>query len=424
MAGQSVPSRFEIFEQVKYRIFEKFDIGNESITATKRLLDKARQDYPTVTKLTYHDYVEYWGNKTVEEIDRERQAIPVYEASTLWEGLQYHPLEDRKDAEWMANFLEHSYFPRVIDLGKLDGRTSIRFAPRNYSFEDDTIICPDGHEAVSTGVLAVGYHHRHDAWSTQSGTSDGGVLRRFKEVGSILMEDMDGWNRTGHVLVIDMDKGRNRQPWIILASAWEVDDGYSSDTVRAPQTVPRNDTRAFGVFPGHGERTTIARINAQSGKSNTSTPLLLQFGSEFSFRLDEHGFRSTMGIPQGPELARVMPWVKQLGWMDWQQVCYVEDDGKHEYMRYDARLQTYHPVKSHQQKQAEEVKAPPASPIPLSARIENPRTPTPRSPTKQGGSPKRRPPLQSSSSPRMGQTTFSGSPSRDRPSSGFPRYSS
>ncbi|KAI4283341.1 MAG: hypothetical protein L6R38_002226 [Xanthoria sp. 2 TBL-2021] len=339
MASQYVPSRFEIFQQVKYQIFEKLDIGNESITATKRLLDKSRQDYPTVTKLTYHNYVEYWGNKTMEDIDRERQAIPVYEASKLWEELQYHPLEDRNDAEWMANFLGHSYFPRIIDLGKLDGRTPIRVAPRNYSFEDDTIICPDGHEAVSTGVLAVGYHHRCDAWSTQSGTIDGGVLRRFKEVGSILMEDMNGWNRTGHVLVIDMDKGRNRQPWIILASAWEVDDGYSSDTVRAPLTVSRNDTRAFGVFPRHNERTTIARINAQPGKSNTSTPLLLQFGPNFSFDLDECGTNDTTETSKGPELARVMPWVRRRDRSDCQEMCYLDDDGMEVYMRYDARDQ-------------------------------------------------------------------------------------
>ncbi|CAO1606090.1 hypothetical protein XANCAGTX0491_009588 [Xanthoria calcicola] len=166
------------------------------------------------------------------------------------------------------------------------------------------------------------YHHRHDdAATTQSGTSDDGVLRRFEEVGHLLINGLDGWVRTGHVLVLDMDTGRNRQPWIIPASEWEVEVGYESETVSAPRKIARkNKTRALGIFPRHGDRTTIARIHAQSGESNPLTPLLLQFGPDFNFRVEEYGYSNEKGTSQGPELARVMPWVKKVEWSDWQQI--------------------------------------------------------------------------------------------------------
>ncbi|KAL8848669.1 MAG: hypothetical protein Q9221_006343 [Calogaya cf. arnoldii] len=345
MVCQLLPSRCEIFDDICSRVDEVDDVGNQMVAAEKHLLDQARRKYPKIDELTYDDYIEYLVTKDQEDNERESQATPIYDEKKLWRELQNHPLENHEDATWLANFLENSYFPRIIELGKLDGVTPLRFSPRNCSFEDDTIICLDGHQPVSTGVLAVNYHHHPSTDGTQSASSDESTLRRFEQVGCILAYGMNGWDRTGHVLVIDMGPGRSRQPWIILASAWEEDDGaYGTDTVSAPRKVPMNDTRARGIFPQHSNRTTIARVNTLSDDPNTTTPLLLQFGSDFSFRLDEFGFRSTKGIPEGPELACVMPWVKKLGWEEWQQVCYLDDDGIQEFMRYDARTHVYHPV--------------------------------------------------------------------------------
>lgn len=52
---------------------------------------------------------------------------------------------------------------------------------------------------------------------------------------------MSSWYKTGHVLVIDMEDGRNRQPWFVLASEWPTDDDRIIEDnfiTYAPKEVP------------------------------------------------------------------------------------------------------------------------------------------------------------------------------------------
>ncbi|KAL9036611.1 MAG: hypothetical protein Q9180_004206 [Flavoplaca navasiana] len=402
--------RDDVFSTIRSNIAQKCDVGDDHKTPTMKLLGQAQRKFPSIKDLlTYRNYVQYKWEQTTKDMDAERQRIKTCDSPNLWHSLQYNPLTDSNDANAMSNFLANTYFPTIIELGKLDGKIPLRFAPGTHSFEDDTIICPPAHERVSTGMLAVGYHHHPSTGPTQTASGDDGKLRRFKEVGSILAEDLHGWNRTGHVLVIDMDEGRNRHPWIILASAWQVEDEYSSETVRAPKNVGRNNTRTSGIFLGHSNRTTIGRLTAISSKPNP-TPLLLQFGPSFNFRLDEFGYRYQKGMSFGPQLAHVMPWVKQLGWRDWRQVCYVDNDGKQEYMRYEAKEQRYYPpqtqAQAHEQQQPELRKALSYSHIPLPARFRNPQAPNPPSPTRKGH-------FSEHGSPQKSRENFS----RNRPSS-------
>lgn len=409
MPSQSMINlRNDIFSNIRSNIFQNYDFGDDHKTPTMKLLGDAQRKYPSIKDiLTYRHYVQYKWDQTKKDMDAERQSIETSDSSNLWHSLQYKPLTNSYDAQGMANFLGNTYFPTIIELGKLDGKIPLRFAPGTHSFEDGTIICPPAHEPVSTGMLAVGYYHHPLTGPTQTRSGDDGTLRRFKEVGSVLAEDLHGWNRTGHVLVIDMDEGRNRHPWIILASAWQVENEYSSETVRAPKNVSRNYTRTGGIFLGHRNRTTIGRLTAISPNS-TPTPLLLQFGPNFNFCLDEFGYRHQEGMSFGPQLAHVMPWVKKLGWHDWQQVCYVDNDGKKEYMRYEAKEQKYYPPQA--QAQAHEQQQPELPHIPLSARIGNPQSPTPRSPTKRGRFSEHGSPLKSRGKSSQNRPASSGIP--------------
>ncbi|KAI4254503.1 MAG: hypothetical protein L6R42_007159 [Xanthoria sp. 1 TBL-2021] len=340
MASHHVPPCVPIYHKIDSQLPPNYWSSDDPTTGVDRLLDEARNEYPHVANLTLRDYVKYWSNKANEEWENQKESMKFYSLTELWKFLYQTPLQNRQDADIWATFLNNSYFPAVIDLGKLDGKTTLRLAPGNFYFEHFSSVCPPEHEYVGTGVVAAKYGDRHAVKGAQYGSSDDGVLRQFKEVGCILADGMNGWDRTGHVLVIDMGEGRERHPWIILAREWEVDDGYLYHEVRAPQSVSKNENEALGVFPGYSDRTTIARLNA-GDNSNMSTPLVLQFGPNLGLELDDRGTNDMTEMSKGPELARVMPWVRRRDRSDCQEICYSDDDGMEVYMRYDARDQKF-----------------------------------------------------------------------------------
>ncbi|KAL8883621.1 MAG: hypothetical protein Q9192_007075 [Flavoplaca navasiana] len=301
----------------------------------KRLLNEAQQDYPHMANLTWRDYRKYWSNKVKENMIKEKQTMNYYSLTDLWDFLYKNPLRNRNDANEWATFLNNSYFPKVIDLGKLNGRISLRLAPGNFHFEHLDSVCPPDHAYVNTGVLAVEYQDRYAVTDAQYGSKDDGVLRQFKEVGCILAHGLYGWDKTGHVLVIDMGTGRNRHPWIILAKQWEEDDGYLFHEVKAPQSISINQYEAKGVFPGHSDRTTIARLIANPPEDSNAASFIQRFGSDFNFGLDDRR-ASGVDMSKGPELARVMPWVWSLDQTETRQVCYSDEFAIKEYLRYDA----------------------------------------------------------------------------------------
>ncbi|KAL8883991.1 MAG: hypothetical protein Q9215_007868 [Flavoplaca cf. flavocitrina] len=324
------------------RIYHKIDSqlplgywsGLDPAADVKPLLYEAQQDYPHMANLTWRDYLKYWDNKVDEDMIKENQSMKYYSVTDLWDFLSNHPLRNRTDADEWATFLNNSYFPKVIDLGQLYGRIPLRLAPGNFHFEHFDSVCPPNHKYIDTGVLAVEYQDRHAVTGAQYGSKDDGVLRQFKEVGCILANGLNGWDKTGHVLVIDMGPGRNRHPWIILAEQWDEDDGYLFHQVKVPKSIGKNSPGAKGVFPGNSDRTTIARLIPKPG-TPSPTPFLLQFGSDFQFGLDDRG-TSAVHRSKGPELARVMPWVWRLDETGLQQRCYSDDFGIRDYLLYDA----------------------------------------------------------------------------------------
>ena len=73
------------------------------------------------------------------------------------------------------------------------------------------------------------------------------------------------WHRTGHVLVVDLDEGRERQPWIVLAAEWPVEKGeahkyYRGYKHQAERIVPRDAEWVKDILPGGKERVTVAKL--------------------------------------------------------------------------------------------------------------------------------------------------------------------
>ncbi len=167
-------------------------------------------------------------------------------------------------------------------------------------------------------------------------------LRRFCPLGWIAQKRGEHtWDLTGHALVMDMDRGRDHHPWIVLASQWPDVNGDQPEksTYEAQQRPRRDDDPVPGLFSGDHTRTVIARLIHVDEKSFTdgqrATPFLQQFGPHFSFNLWRRGGErtvrdSTQFREYHPDLAHIMGWFWDED--EKEEVCYAENGT--EYMRY------------------------------------------------------------------------------------------
>ncbi|KAL8657348.1 MAG: hypothetical protein Q9226_001997 [Calogaya cf. arnoldii] len=300
MANQDEPPYAHIFHSIEASLSEQnYESIDARTSATRNVLGRARKQNPTIEKLTYRYYIEYWRKK-FEEDPRKKWRGPVYDPENLWKSLYQCQLKEPNDCNRLARFLNRSSFP-IIHLGKLDGKIPLRLLPGNHHLED-MIVIPDDHHSTPSGAMAVKYDDRHAQLGTSPGSRDDGILRRFKEIGSVMMvQGASGWVETGHVLVIDMGEGRNRHPWIILTNEWKRNVEFDYWTVEAHQNIGKNDDEAPGVFPGYSERTTVVRLMALSPSSeNCSLPSW--FGSDFSFTLR----KSICGTTRDPTISPIL----------------------------------------------------------------------------------------------------------------------
>lgn len=132
-------------------------------------------------------------------------------------------------------------------------------------------------------------------------------------------------------MVIDVEPGRNHNPWIVLASNWPEDfvsawDG--DDTVYAPTVVQRNDEYEAGVLPGDRNRTPVGKIKPFN---RVTGPVIRAFGPDFEFNVVRRGSdRGSIRSDRGPGLAHIMAWYQDPISQD--QVCFAKDG--REYMRF------------------------------------------------------------------------------------------
>ncbi|KAL8757630.1 MAG: hypothetical protein Q9184_004155 [Pyrenodesmia sp. 2 TL-2023] len=333
MALSDDPKVRRIFDKITNQIDGQNVFFEERTAAAKRAFEKERSSNWFMKNLEYDDYVLYCGEMAMQELHRRQFDVRTATAHELWQTLLHNPFTNGAEFNDFCRFINSSRFPEIIELGKLNGRLRLRLIPGTRILnEGDT--CFSHLEYADHGGAAVKYTEElltvgdSDQVSPQQGR-----LRRFQEVGYIFKHTGKYWEMTGHVMVIDLDT-KPRQPWLILAKTW-TDDEDEPETFTAPDYVAKDDSSALGVFPPNSNRTAIAKLTPYGPSVRNPAPLLLQFGPECHLGLLEGGKQNPQ-LQQGPELAKVMTWLKRA---NGQEVCF--DQIRHVYMIRDSRTGKY-----------------------------------------------------------------------------------
>lgn len=328
----------QIFRDIHRYVQKHHDLDADKENPTRARFAEAKARFPFMKDISYTQYTDYWCRHALEAVRNRHQSTPAYSAREFWHKLYHDPLTNAAETNAFCKFLNYSYFAEVIDIGKLDGETSLRLAPGAGLIDNGEDLFDDL-DWADDGASAVSYAEGHPSeGEVRLISPKDGILRRFWEVGYILMNIGTGWVKTGHVLVLDVEKGRDRHPWIMLAKTWETDEDEPK-TITVPDRVRRGDRSAFGVFPGNQNRTTIAKLVPIEDSRAKPTPLLKQMGSNFTFRLQRSGKATTREEARskyGPDLAQAMTWFKR---PSGEEVCF--DKQRNEYMTCDPVTGTY-----------------------------------------------------------------------------------
>lgn len=121
-----------------------------------------------------------------------------------------------------------------------------------------------------TASLGIGYARSRPPFSAVEGDGsrdevgirpkDDDVLWRFYPLGWMLNQFLE---KTGHVLVIDMDRDRGRHPWVVLAPEWTGIESHEPCVYRPKRDLLRDGydyDDCLGFLEGNMERTTIAKL--------------------------------------------------------------------------------------------------------------------------------------------------------------------
>lgn len=172
---------------------------------------------------------------------------------------------------------------------------------------------------ASTCFRSISYSDGHPSEpSFKVRASEDSTLRRFVCLGWVLHQSSTGWwNDTGHVLVVDMDHGRDRHPWFVLSSKVpsyeEQEDGDFFIHVPARLSFSNDffdyQISDMGILLGDRERTPVGRIEPKD--PSNPVPVLQQFGPDFEFDIARFGGESAREVDDdryGPDLAHIMDW--------------------------------------------------------------------------------------------------------------------
>lgn len=316
-------------------------------------MEKYRRTYPFMRDVSSR---EYWTFKVERraELQRQELAVPVPTAEQFWQAAyDFDPHNSTASTgSDLSRMLTMRNLPD-IPLGNLGGTAKLALIPGMGALpntEKEQGLTELRYAATDSGAISYPDAHpselEDDDFKVRA--SQDNRLRRFAALGWVIFVLPDGlWNKTGHVLVMDMDETRDRHPWFVLASEWPTDfeDANGDFTAYAPATVDRDDSTQPGVLPGGRNRTVVGKVVPMT--QPRKVPILKRFGPHFNFLMEKpSGDRSYNPNPaRGPDLAHVMEWywdpVKE------HEVCYYKD-GK-EYMRYDrsTKYYTYPSLREH-----------------------------------------------------------------------------
>ena len=304
-------------------------------------LNEAQDAYPDWKEITPQNYGKYHVQKYVRERHRE-DFEPLHTAKQLFEtAYNWKPFAPDGGRD-LLELLDSNRFERIT-LGKLRGEARLDLIPGLDLLPSSKLppYCTRLGLAYTNGA-AISYANGHPSGTEELATTAAakdGKLRRFMPLGSVIEVDSSNdqdWKRTGHVLVMDMDEGRERHPWIVLAAEWH--DDCTESTIYAEKHVAWNDHNAHGVLSGDRNRIPIARI-CNSKDAPVVGPMLLQFSSSFEFDVTGHD-EAASGAPgtgRGPDLVHIMDWY--IDREENEEVCYSADGN--EYMRYNRQTKEY-----------------------------------------------------------------------------------
>ena len=371
MSQSNEPTSVEqVWEQLKKWTLENQNFSDawEHEDWVRAKIDAAKARFPFMRNATVGDYSGYMIRQMADENQKAAAAryIPNLTERDFWDAVyQFDPLGPGQPEVSRLEKIYESGQLETLTLGQIYGKTTLKLLPcqgalpttESRSFKPPfgyavtiggAVSYPDGHPSEE---MALPYlkgstsRSKGDIALPTIRDNDDDTLRRFASLGYVLQESrfVEGaWEKTGHVLVIDMGdrRVRHRSPWFILASEWPTDGeetGEGDFYYRAKEHVRCDDAAGPGVFPGDLDRTPICRIDPMT--HDDERPVIRKFGKDFLFNpIRIEGCRdSDPSSEYGPSLAHVMDWY-------WdpdaeRQVCYTKQGL--EYMRFDSETKEY-----------------------------------------------------------------------------------
>ena len=360
----------QVWEQIKQWTLENEDLADawEHEEWLKVKIDAAKARFPFMRNATMQDYTGYVIRQMAGANIKAAAArhIPNLKEQDFWDAV--YEFDPRGPGQPEVSRLEKIYDSgqlQTLTLGKLYGKITLKLLPCQGALpttESRSFTPPFGHAVTIGGAISYpdGHHSEEMALPDLKGYTsrskgdktfptvrdeDDDTLRRFASLGYVLQESRfqkGAWEKTGHVLVIDMGdrRVRHRNPWFVLASEWPTDGEETEEGdcyYHAKENVWRDASAEPGVFPGEKNRTPIYRIDPMT--LDDERPVIKRFGKDFLFKPVRAGScrDSDLNSEYGPSLAHVMDWY-------WdpeaeRQVCYTKQGL--EYMRYDPLTKEY-----------------------------------------------------------------------------------
>ncbi|KAL6713710.1 hypothetical protein ACLMJK_009175 [Lecanora helva] len=314
------------FEQVVSKIFERsrpwaFQPGSAYEAAVERNYNEAKDRFSCLHGKTIDDVYAFQTYLDRMENYSTRSAAPP-RSSVLWNAVMqvdalasFGSPSQHSKADELFFLLASNQFP-LIPLGLLYGETQCWL-----EVDDNSLVKygkvwrhPNGeYERAKTHSQAITYPDGHPSEGSiaLAGDESEEKLRRFFSLGYVLTGPPTATYKTGHVLVIDLEPGRNLNPWIVLASKYPCDTGISvGELVSIPPEVTRDEPDTDeGVLPGDKNRTPVGKVRAMNPTNAPREPIVRLFSPDFKFTVvrtgSDRGYRRSSW---GPSLPSIMDW--------------------------------------------------------------------------------------------------------------------
>lgn len=213
-------------------------------------LDKLRRTHGFMKDVMGRDYFN-WRMRTLNQQKTLELVQPAPTAEHFWNAAyKFSPHTTPAGTVTKLEKLLSSRRLGSVHLGRLpemnDGQLKLipGLAALPPTKEEDRT---DLHYAA-TDSGAIGYPDERPAGPDKHrrvvDASEDTKLRRFASLGWVIHVRPNGsWSKTGHALVMDMDKGRDRHPWFVLPSHWpsEFEDADGNFTTYAEKKILRDD---------------------------------------------------------------------------------------------------------------------------------------------------------------------------------------